>query len=95
MPMSVTSVRSPHFWEGCHTGDSGDVGGIELVPVGRFADRVIEHLELMSDAQAMDFWKDQNTMGLKQFWACNPGDALELKKKMELLRNQKAEQSAA
>ncbi len=69
--------------------------GLQIIPIGRFADRVMEHVMAMPDAQAIDFWKEQNTMGLKQFWACNPGDAFELKKKMEEVHNKLADLAAA
>ena len=57
--------------------------GLQLIPVGKFADRVMEHLQGIDGLQRMEFWKDQNTIALKQFWAFAPSEALELKKKME------------
>ena len=65
--------------------------GLQLIPLGKFADRVIEHVRTLDDIAAFDFWKDQNIHGLKQYWACAPTDALELKKKLEQVR---AESSA-
>jgi phage recombination protein Bet len=69
--------------------------GLVLVPVGKFADRVVEHLEALPDAMAIDFWREQNTMGLKQFWAEQPTDAFDLKKKIEAIRNQKHQPQVA
>lgn len=66
--------------------------GLVLVPIGQFADRVLEHLHALPDTVAVDFWKEQNTMGLKTFWALQPNDALELKKRMEGIRESKATQ---
>jgi phage recombination protein Bet len=68
--------------------------GLQLIPIGKFADRVIEHLNAMPNAEALDLWKDQNTIGLKQFWAYEPNDALGLKKQIEEIRNNKAAQAA-
>jgi phage recombination protein Bet len=60
--------------------------GLQLIPLGKFADRVIEHVKTFDDAMALDFWKDQNTRGLQQFWAYASTDALDLKKKLEQVR---------
>lgn len=60
--------------------------GLQLIPLGRFADRVMEHLHTLDDVAAIDFWKDQNISGLKQYWSHAPSDALELKKSMEQRR---------
>jgi phage recombination protein Bet len=62
--------------------------GLQLIPLGKFADRVIEHVRTLDDIAAFDFWKDQNIHGLKQYWACAPTDALELKKKLEQVRGE-------
>lgn len=60
--------------------------GLQLIPLGKFADRVIEHVKSFDDAGAFDFWKDQNARGLQQFWAYASTDALELKKRLEQVR---------
>jgi phage recombination protein Bet len=57
--------------------------GLQLIPLGQFADRVLEHVGGLETAQAVDFWRDQNAMALKQFWARTPSEAHELKKKLE------------
>jgi phage recombination protein Bet len=59
--------------------------GLQLIAIGKFADRVLEHLETLDNIQALDFWRDQNTIALKQFWAYSPSEALDLKKRMEAL----------
>ena len=66
--------------------------GLVLVPAGKFADRVIEHLKALPDVTACDFWKEQNATGLKTFWAFQPTDAHELKKRMEAIRAEKTQQ---
>lgn len=66
--------------------------GLQLVPVGKFADRVIEHVAGFDTVQGLDFWRDQNTLALKQFWAYAPGDALELKKRLEARRDELVQQ---
>ena len=57
--------------------------GLQLIPTGKFADRVLEHLETIDNRQAVEFWKEQNTIALKQFWAYRPSEAHELKKGIE------------
>lgn len=62
----------------------GDVWGIDYVPLGQFADRVIEWLE--QDGRTPDevsAFRSANRPALQEFWARAPGDALELKKRME------------
>lgn len=59
--------------------------GLQLIAIGKFADRVLEHLRALDSRQAIEFWKDQNTIALKQFWAYRPSEALDLKKGMEAL----------
>jgi hypothetical protein len=57
--------------------------GLQLIPVGKFADRVLEYVAGFESAEKLEFWRDQNNVALKQFWAINPSDALDLKKKLE------------
>lgn len=66
--------------------------GLQLIPIGKFADRVIEYIEAMDDAAKVDFWTEQNQIGLRQFWACQPNDGLELKKRIENIRSKKVKQ---
>jgi phage recombination protein Bet len=60
--------------------------GLQLIPLGKFADRVIEHVKPLDSVAAFDFWKDQNARGLQQFWGYASTDALDLKKKLEQIR---------
>lgn len=64
--------------------------GLQLIPVGKFADRVLEHISQFDTAERFDFWKEQNVRALQTFWAHNPNDALNLKKEMEDKRNKLA-----
>lgn len=60
----------------------GDGWTTENVPVGKFFDRAAEFVK-DSDAATVQRWNDANRIGLQQFWAKAPGDALELKKLIE------------
>ncbi len=55
------------------------------VPVGQFADRVMAFLqENAADPSAVSRWTERNRHALREFWARAPGDALELKKHIEM-----------
>jgi phage recombination protein Bet len=69
--------------------------GLQLIPSGKFVDRVLEFAEMCPDVQTFDFWKEQNVVGLKQFWAFQPSEALELKKALERVRAEKQAANAA
>jgi len=57
---------------------------IEPVAAGKFADRVLEFLEQNRDAPSqIGLFETRNRHALREFWAQSPGDALELKKKIE------------
>lgn len=60
----------------------GDNFALEMVPLGQFFDRAAEHVKDTAPAQLAK-WRDANRIGLQQFWAKHPGDALELKKLIE------------
>ena len=57
--------------------------GLQMIPAGKFSDKVLEFAGQFDDAAALDFWRDQNKAGFRQFWAHNPSEALELKKRLE------------
>ncbi|OWK39523.1 phage recombination protein Bet [Fimbriiglobus ruber] len=65
--------------------------GLQLVPLGRFADRVMEYVQSLDDVTSFDFWKDQNVRALQQYWAVASSDALQLKKDLEQHRAKLAE----
>jgi len=56
----------------------------ELVPWGRFADRVMDHIAKLGTPDELDFFTRTNAAALQQFWAESKSDALALKAKIEL-----------
>jgi phage recombination protein Bet len=60
----------------------GDGWALEFVPAGQFADRAMEYIK-QNDPATLRRWKDANSIGLKQFWAKSPSDALAVKKLLE------------
>ena len=61
-----------------------DDGAIEMVPVGKVADRCIAFFEANKDERSTIFsWQIRNRVGLREFWARSPGDSLEVKKRLE------------
>lgn len=58
---------------------------LEAVPLGKVADAVIEAMEGWTFEQQRWF-ESANTHPLREFWARAPGDALELKKRLEANR---------
>lgn len=67
----------------------GDNWALEMVPAGAFADRAAEYIE-QTDPATVAKWRDANRIGLQQFWAKTPGDALALKKLIEAKIGEKA-----
>lgn len=62
----------------------GGVWGIDYIPVGQFADRVVEWLETDGrTSEEVSAFRSVNRVGLQEFWAKAPGDALQLKRKLE------------
>lgn len=59
---------------------------LEVIPLGQVADRVLETIEGFSTFAQIHWFEGANTQPLREFWARAPGDALELKKKMEAAR---------
>lgn len=60
----------------------GDGWALENVPLGQFADRAAEYVR-DTEPTTLAKWRDANRVGLQQFWAKQPNDALELKKLLE------------
>jgi len=58
---------------------------IEQVPLGQLADKVLEVYREF-DLRQMRWFDSINRVGLQEFWARSPADALELKKQMEAFR---------
>lgn len=59
-----------------------DTGVLEAVKEGNVADRISEHVK-KADPETLYRWQIQNRVGLQEFWALSPGDALEVKKAIE------------
>lgn len=59
-------------------------GTIELVPVGKAADRCFEFIKAHKDepSQVM-LWRGRNKAALREFWAKSPSDALAVKQEIE------------
>lgn len=60
----------------------GDNWALENVPLGQFADRAAEFIEL-TDPATLAKWRDANRVGLNEFWAKSPNDALTIKQMIE------------
>ncbi|MDX0809041.1 phage recombination protein Bet, partial [Sinorhizobium medicae] len=60
----------------------GDNWALENVPVGEFFDRACEFIKNEPPAKVAK-WRGANREPLKLFWSKHPGDALELKKRIE------------
>ncbi|GHA15411.1 phage recombination protein Bet [Devosia pacifica] len=60
----------------------GNGWALENVPLGQFADRAAEFIR-DSSKKDVGLWAQANRVGLQQFWARSPVDALEIKKLIE------------
>lgn len=60
----------------------GDGWALESVPVGQFADRAAEFIK-ETDPVTLAKWRDANRVGLNEFWAKSPNDALAIKQMVE------------
>ena len=69
-------------------------GVLENVQPGSIADRCMEFIR-ENDAEAVYRWSIQNRVGLQQFWAAAPADALEVKKAVEAKTASMAREGAA
>jgi phage recombination protein Bet len=59
-------------------------GAVEKVPEGQFMDRCLAYLEsIQGSPPAIVAWENRNRQSFRDFWGINPGDALELRKKIE------------
>ncbi|MGR9274678.1 phage recombination protein Bet [Rhizobium leguminosarum] len=67
----------------------GNEFGLENVPDGKFFDAVVEHIKNL-DPIAVAKWADANRASLQIYWARHPGDALELKKRIEVASQKRA-----
>lgn len=67
----------------------GNEFALENVPDGKFFDAVVDHVGKL-DPAAVAKWEDANRASLQIYWARHPGDALELKKRLEAARQKRA-----
>lgn len=57
--------------------------GLEMVPAGMVADRVIGHVKSLTTQEDVTTFMEANRAGLQQYWAINPSEALEVKQEIE------------
>jgi len=65
--------------------------GIEMVPSGNMADRVLEFVQGLEAKTEVELWMETNRAGLQQYWAREKADALELKKQIAAIAADKPE----
>lgn len=63
--------------------------GIEFVPDGQVADRILEHVKKFESSSEIDMWKQGNRAGLQMFWAKNKSEALQVKAEIEKIQASK------
>lgn len=62
----------------------GPTSPLQPVPVGQFADKVCAFIKAHADEPSqIQAFAEKNRFGMREFWALHPGDALDLKKKIE------------
>lgn len=59
--------------------------GLRPIPIGEFADRVLERVRQFDDADKLRHFKEHNRHSLNEFWARAKSDALELKTQLEAM----------
>lgn len=67
----------------------GDGWALEAVPVGQLGDRIADHIK-QTDPDLLRRWRDANRVGLQEFWAKAPGDALAVKSLIEAKLGERA-----
>ncbi|WP_457586175.1 phage recombination protein Bet [Ensifer canadensis] len=60
----------------------GDNWALENVPVGKFFDEAVKFITEASP-ETVEKWRDANREPLQRYWAAQPGDALELRKRID------------
>ena len=56
---------------------------IEQIQLGKLADRCLEYIDKTDSMTGLEAWRDRNRIGLQEFWARSPNDALAVKKALE------------
>lgn len=62
-------------------------------PSGALADKIMEHIETINHPIELSKWREINRVGLQQFWASSPSDALEVKKAIEARQSELDEEA--
>lgn len=60
----------------------GDNWALQNVPVGQFFDEAVKFIT-QSTPETVEKWRDANREPLQRYWAAQPGDALELRKRID------------
>lgn len=70
---------------------------LDAIPLGQIADRVSDFVKQCTSGKRLQWWASTNREALKQFWAEDSGDALEVKRLLETRQKEldKAESEAA
>lgn len=63
--------------------------GVEFVPYGKIADRVLAHIKSLETASEIGMWREANRAGLQQFWAKRKSEALDVKAEIEKVMQSK------
>lgn len=72
-----------------------DAAPLERVPVGKFADRVLEFIKKNDEEpSAIAVWEGRNRFALQELWAMDKSAALEVKKALESARAKLADHAA-
>lgn len=65
-----------------------DMGTIEMIPVGKAADRCFEFIDANKDEPSkVLLWRERNRQSLREFWTKSPTDALAVKQLLEKVEN--------
>lgn len=73
-----------------------DEKALDPVPIGKFADRAMEFITAHKDEPStIGMWESRNRHGLRSFWASSPGDALAIKKEIEIATTARIESGSS
>jgi phage recombination protein Bet len=68
---------------------------LDMVPAGKFTDRVLAYLKDCEGPATVSVFAERNAVTLRQFWGHKPGEALAIKKEIEKAQAQPVETEAA
>lgn len=82
--MGEVEARQERLGGPCLTVDWMADAPLEAVAVGQFADRAVAFIEAnQEEPSQVRMWAERNRIPLREFWKHHPGDALELRKRIE------------